>query len=328
MNKIKNYIPMPQRREIFTVAIVAIEFIFFCLLAKNFLSLNNLSNILRNSIDLSIVAIGVTMVMLLGGVDISVGSRLGVVAILVGWMLQANWNPFLIAGLAVLIGAITGILNGALIVFGQIPDLILTLAMSNIWRAAIFGMLGGQWLTGLPAVFSVLTRNTFLGLPIPVYIIITLYIFFWCLMTFTSFGRSIYAVGNNQKAAELNGIKPNNIRIVAYGILGALVGFASLLYVGRMGSVEITVGIDLPLAAISATVIGGLSLKSGGSGSLVGTLAGVIFMAIMRNGLILLGVPSLWDRVSIGALIIISVAIDIWFATIAKRNQRMQIAYK
>ena len=214
-----------------------------------------------------------------------------------------------------------GFFNGAVISWANIPDIIATLGTANIWRAAIFVMLGGRWLTGLPPVFSVLTRDRLLGIPVSMFILAIFYAAFWYLLTYRPFGRHIYAVGNSPEAAKLAGINAKGTRILAYSILGALVGFAALLYVGRLASVEITVGLELPIAAIAAVIIGGTSI-TGGRGSVIGTLAGVLFMAIMKNGIVLLGIPSLWERAVVGMLIILSVTVDL---VVNRRAERQKL---
>lgn len=321
----KGYAPRTERRAILTIILLIAEIFIFSIISRNFLSGQNLSTVLRNATDLAIISIGMTMVMIMGGIDISVGSSLGVVAIIIGWMIQAKINPLLIVLAAIVVGMMIGIINGSLITYGKIPDIIVTLGTSNILRAAVFAMLGGRWLTGLPPVFSWLTAGNLLGIPTSFYILIIFYIIFWYFLTFRTSGRHIYAIGNGIEASSLSGININRTRLKAYSILGALVGFSALLYVGRLGSVEITVGIDLPMQAIAAVVIGGTSVK-GGSGSIIGTLAGVLFMAIMRNGIVLLGIPSLWERFVIGILILISVGFDLLISQRAKQLQRIQIA--
>jgi ribose transport system permease protein len=318
---VKVYIPKPGRREYFTIALLVLEIIIFSVASEHFLSFRNLETVLRNATDLAVVSIGMTMVILLGGIDLSVGSALGVVAIIVGWLLEAGWNPLLIAVVAITTGTLIGFFNGILVSWANIPDIITTLGTSNIWRAAIFAMLGGRWLTGLPPVFSVLTRDRLLGIPVSIFILAIFYTAFWYLLTYRPLGRHIYAVGNSPEAAKLAGINAKRTRIFAYAILGSLVGFASLLYVGRLASVEITVGLELPIAAIAAVIIGGASI-TGGRGSVIGTLAGVLFMAIMKNGIVLLGIPSLWERAVVGTLIILSVTVDL---VISRRAERQKL---
>ena len=321
---VRRFIPKPSRREYFTIVLLVVEVVIFAIVAENFLTARNLQTVLRNSTDLAVVAIGMTMVILIGGIDISAGSALGVVAIVVGWMLQANVHPLLVAGAAIALGTFIGTINGVLITFARIPDIIATLGMSNIMRALIFGMLGGQWLTGLPPVFAPLIRGRFVGIPVSIILVLALYSLFWYLLTYRPFGRHIYAVGNSAEVATLAGINARRVRITTYALMGSLIGIAALLYVGRLGSVEITVGNDLGMSAIAAVVIGGTAI-TGGRGSVVGTLAGVFFMAVMKNGILLLGIPSLWERAVVGALIVLSVAVDIVINRRIAKRQRRQV---
>jgi ribose transport system permease protein len=323
--EIKKYIPKPHRREIFTIILLFSEIFIFSIISPNFLSFKNLETVLRNSTDLAVVSIGMTIVMVLGGIDISVGSSLGVVAILVGWMLQAEVNPFLIGLIAIISGILIGTINGLLVTKARIPAIIATLGSSNILRAMVFGMLGGRWLTGLPNDFGLFTKGHIAGIPIPVFLLAAFYLLFWLFLTYTSAGRHIYAVGNSTEATKLAGINTDRTVILAFALLGSLVGFSALIYVGRLASVEITVGIDLPMAAIAASVIGGTSVK-GGKGSVIGTLAGVLFIAIMKNGIVLLGIPSLWERAVVGLLIVISVLVDLIVGNRSEKKQREQLS--
>ena len=321
----KRYIPKPTRREYFTIFLFIAEIFIFSIASKYFLTFKNLETILRNSIDLAIVSIGMTMVIVMAGIDLSVGSALGVVAVLVGWMLQAKFNPVLIGIVAIFSGTAIGTINGFLITKARIPAIIATLGMSNILRALIFGMLGGRWLTGLPPVFTSLTKGHLLGIPMPIFILTVFYVAFWFFLTYTSIGRHIYAVGNSSEASLLSGIHIDRTRILTFALLGSLVGFSALVYVGRLASVEITVGLSLPISSIAAVLIGGTSI-TGGKGSVVGTLAGVLFIAVMKNGIVLLGIPSLWERVVVGVLIIVSLLLDLILSRRAEKMQREQLS--
>lgn len=325
VEKIGVFTPRIGRREMFTLCLLALEVIAFSLVADNFLSVRNLTAILRNSVDLAVVSIGMTIVMIICGIDLSVGSALGVVAILVGWMINAGWPAPAIIAAAVVSGCLIGLANGFLISFLRIPDIIATIGTQSILRAMVFFMLGGQWLTGLPPVFGFLTRGRFLSIPAPFYVIALFYLSFWYFLTRRPTGRRIYAVGNGLETANLVGIPARRIRVLSYVICGGLVGFAALLYVGRLGSVEITVGNDLALSAIAATVIGGTAV-TGGRGSVVGTLAGVFFMAVMKNGIVLFGIPSLWERAAVGLMIIVSVKADLMLEAKTIRRQREQLS--
>lgn len=319
------FIPRVGRREFFTIGLLIAEIAIFSFLSPNFLTPANITTVVRNSVDLAIISIGTTMVMILGGVDLSSGGMLGVVAILVGWMLKAGWNPFLIALLSIGSGILLGFLNGSIIVRLRVPDLIGTLATSNIFRAAIFFMLEGSWIMGINPVFGVLTREFLFGfIPTPLISIIVIYFLAWFFLSHTKAGRRIYAVGNSREAALYAGINVDNTRILAYMLLGGLVGYSALLYVGRMSNVENSVGNQIGIMAIAATIVGGTSVTAG-RGSVLGTLAGVFFMTFMKNGIIQLGIPSLMEKAAIGGIIIISVASDILLTKRSERIRREQI---
>ena len=305
--------------------LLVVEVVAFGLVSENFFTAGNLATVLRNSTHLAIVAIGMNIVMLMGGVDLSVGPALGIVAVIAGWMLRAGVSPWLIVPVAVAVGTTIGLVNGLIITHGRVPDIIATLGMMNILRATVFAMLGGRWLTGLSGDFARLTTGNVFHIPTPVWILVLWFGVFWFLLTYTRFGRHVYAIGNSTAAAELAGIGVRSVRTIGYGILGGLVGFSALLYLGRLGSVEITVGTALHIEAIAAVVLGGTSVK-GGSGNLIGTLAGVLFMAVLRNGVVLLGIPSLWERAVIGFLILVSVAVDLLLQARRAERRRLQLA--
>ncbi len=305
-------IPRPGRRELLAFVLLVVEIIFFSFMTDNFATLNNAWNILRNATDLAIISIGMTLVIISGGMDISAGAALGLVALVVGRGLEAGLPTPVLVLIALGMGALLGTINGLIITYGRIADIIATLGTNNILRAAIFALLGGRWITGLPGTFNGLVLGKIWGIPVPVFLILAAYAIFLYITTFRRFGQSIYAVGNNSEAAKLAGINFRLTKIGAYAVMGLLTGVAALVYLGRMGSVEITVGLDIGLRSVAAVVIGGTAI-TGGRGSLVGTLIGVLFIDVMKNGLVMLGVPSIWDRALVGLLIVLSVTADRYF---------------
>lgn len=308
----KKYIPQPGRREYITFLLLLIEIVIFGLSAKNFFLASNLYQVIQNAAEIALISIGMNIVIILGGIDLSVGSMLGVVAVIVGYMLEAGINPIYIVAVAIITGVFLGFLNGFIVSKLKIPDFVTTLATMNILRAAIFWMLGGKWLTGLPGVFSPITTAKIGSIPVLLFIIILVYALFYFILNYTTFGRNLYAVGSNVNSAKLAGINIDRIKILAYSILGGIVGIATIFYVARMGSVEMTVGSNTALDCIAAVIIGGTGIKGkGGKGTLVGTLAGVFFIAFMHNGIVILGVPSLLENCIIGLLIIVALLSDI-----------------
>jgi len=309
------------RRELLTILLLAVEVVLFSLLTDNFLTASNLFSVLRNSAEVALVAIGMTIVMILGGIDISVGSALGVAAILVSRVVLAQGHPLVAVAVGLSAGLLIGAVNGLLVSKARIVPIIATLGTMYILRAAVFGMLGGQWITGLAPIVPAVTASTVFGLPSAFVFVLVFYAGFWYVLTYTRFGRYVHQVGNNPEAAQLAGINANQVRIISFALLGALTGVASILYVSRMGGVEITVGATLPIRAIAASVVGGVAV-TGGRGTLVGTLAGVLFIDTMRNGIVLLGVPSLWEQFVVGVLIVVAVALDLAFE---KREERRRV---
>jgi len=308
---LKKYIPKPGRREYVTFILLVLEIIIFGMVTPNFLTVDNLIRVVQNNAEIAIVSIGMTIVMLLGGIDLSVGAVMGVIAIVIGYMLKAGINIFIIVATAIGIGVALGLVNGLLVAKFNIPDMIVTLATMNIWKAVIFGLLGGKWLTGLNPGYAVVTRAKILGMPVLLLLIIAVYALFYYFLMYRRFGRYIYATGCNIQSANLSGINVNRVKMLSYCISGGIVAFAAMLYIARMGSVEMTIGSDLPIACIAAVTLGGTGAKGNGKrGSVIGTLAGVLFIAFLKNGIVILGIPSLLENCFIGLLIVMSVLFD------------------
>ncbi len=308
---LKKYVPKPGRREYVTFLLLILEIILFGIFAPGFLTVDNLIRVIQNNAEIAMVSIGMTIVMLLGGIDLSVGSVMGVIAIVIGYMLQGEVNIFLILLVAIVIGIGVGFINGFLVAQFNIPDMIVTIATMNIWKAMIFALLGGKWLTGLNPSYAPITRARVLGLPVLLILIIAVYALFYYFLMYRRFGRYIYATGCNPQSANLSGINIKRIKLVSYCISGGIAAIAAMLYIARMGSVEMTIGSDLPIACIAAVTIGGTGAKGNGKrGSVIGTLAGVMFIAFLKNGIVIFGIPSLLENCFIGLLIVLSVLFD------------------
>ena len=308
---LKKYVPKPGRREYVTFLLLILEIILFGIFAPGFLTVDNLIRVIQNNAEIAMVSIGMTIVMLLGGIDLSVGSVMGVIAIVIGYMLQGVVNIFLILLVAIVIGIGVGFINGFLVAQFNIPDMIVTIATMNIWKAMIFALLGGKWLTGLNPSYAPITRARVLGIPVLLILIIAVYALFYYFLMYRRFGRYIYATGCNPQSANLSGINIKRIKLVSYCISGGIAAIAAMLYIARMGSVEMTIGSDLPIACIAAVTIGGTGAKGNGKrGSVIGTLAGVMFIAFLKNGIVIFGIPSLLENCFIGLLIVLSVLFD------------------
>jgi ribose transport system permease protein len=290
------------------------------LLSDRFLTSENAWNIFRQiSVNLC-VSIGMTLVILAGGIDLSVGAILalsgavaadllknGVVLSPLGVWLQFTVFGAIVAGLFV--GAAAGLFNGLVITLFRMPPFVATLGMFSIARGLTMLWTGGFPITGLGPEFGFLGTEVFLGIPMPVWISFTLVGMFVVLTRKTSFGRYVYAVGGNQRAAHLSGVPVDRIKITVYTLSGLLAGVAGLIVTARLDSAQPNAGLGYELDSIAAVVIGGTSL-SGGRGSVLGTVLGCLIIGVLNNGLFLLDVSPFWQQVVKGFVILAAVAID------------------
>ena len=307
----KKYIPHPTKREGFALALLVAEIILFSIFVPNFANPINFVRVIQNNAEVAIISIGMTIVMLLGGIDLSVGAVMGVVAVVTGNMIQAGMNSILVILAAAAIGVVVGAVNGFIIAKMHIPDMLATLATGNVWKAVIFGLLGGKWLTGLRPSFRGITTVRVAGIPLLLFLVLIVYGIFYYVFMYRKYGRHIYAIGCNEPAAVLSGINVARIRFGSYCLAGALAGLTGLLYISRMGSVEMTIGTNTAIQCIAAVTIGGIGAKGSGSrGSVIGTLAGVFFIGFLKNGIVIMGIPSLLENFFVGMLMIICVLFD------------------
>lgn len=273
-------------------------------LSPFFLTERNIFNILDQSVVIGIVAVGMTFVILTGGIDLSVGAVFGVTGVILALLLK-EFPIALSIPLAVLAGAGIGLFSGVLIaVFGLAP-FVVTLGVMAIGRSLSFIFSGQRSLSGLPPELSDLVFSSFLGIPTNVLFLIVLYLCAWGYLTYTKGGRTIYAVGSNIEAARAAGLNTTFYSILPYVVSGALAAVAVTFSLAQIMSADPLAGNQLELDAIAAVVIGGASLY-GGRGSIIGTLLGVLIMVMIRNGLNLMGVSPFWQGTAIGAIIILA----------------------
>lgn len=291
------------------LASLAVLCIIFASQSDFFLSERNLTTILRNSVGLSVVCAGMTIVIILGGIDVSVGGILAVSAVLIGRAYQLGMPDWVVVPIGITAGALLGALNGVIISKTRVPPIVATLGTMYIYIAVLFLVIGGVWITGLPNTLSFLVLGEFLGLPAGLFVIGLIYAFSWLLLRWTPWGQRVVAIGCDEVAARLVGIQVDRTKIQAFALLGTFAGIAAVLYVAQLRNVEVNIGTNIALEAIAATILGGANIR-GGIGSLIGTLLGVLFIKITQNGLVLIGVSSLWETVVIGGLLIVVLIID------------------
>ena len=300
---------VPQSREwlLFAASILAIA--FFALASPYFATADNAVTILRNSVELMLISLGMSLLLAMGGVDVSIGTVMGLAAFVIGKLLSLSVDPAFAALAGILTGAALGMVTGTVVVFGRIPAIVATLGLLGVYKAAIYLALGGAWLSGLPPTLTDLLQSRLAGVPIAVIVIALSYGAIWLALRRTPFGLHLLAVGNSEEKARLQGVNTKLIQFSTFAISGTLAGVASVFYIGTYRNVEMTIGSTLALDAIVAVVLGGTSIL-GGKCSLIGTVLGVLLLRILQNGLLLVGIPSLWQTVVTGALLIAVLSIE------------------
>jgi AI-2 transport system permease protein len=291
------------RRELTLALACVAAAIFFQLLSPYFLTTDNLITILRNSVELLLVSLGITFVLATAGIDIAVGGALGICAIFVGWSVEGGWPLVVVMLIGPLVGTGLGLVSALLIVRGKIPPIIATLGLFGVYRAAIFLLLGGSWISGLPDTLGPAVNTTIAGIPLPAIYILFFYFIGWVVIRWVPLGIAIRATGGNERAARLSGVSIGGTKFFVYGFTGLLVGVAAVLYVARYRNVETSTGGLIALDAIVASVLGGTSVL-GGKANLLGAMFGVLLVRLLQNGFVLIGVPSLWEQVITGVLLI------------------------
>jgi len=281
-------------------------FLLLCLglslLSDRFLQVSNLVNILRQASINGIVAIGMTLVILTGGIDLSVGSVLALSAV-IGADLMKSGLPVPLAVVAALgIGALLGAINGVIITRGRIPPFIATLGMLTVARGLTLMYTEGQPVTGLPEAFRFIGAGSIGPIPMPIIVFGLAFIVIYIMLTRMRLGEYIYLLGDNPVAARLAGIPTHRMYVLVYAISGLLSALAGLVLIARLDSAQPVIGIGYEFNAIAAVVVGGTSFN-GGEGTLTGTLLGVLLIETLNNGLNLLNVSPLWEQVVKGLVI-------------------------
>ena len=275
----------------------------------HFLTVSNLLNVLEQTALNAVVAVGMTFVIISGGIDLSVGSVLALAGICLALALEAGVPAPAAIGLALVVGTGCGLINGVLITRGRLPPFIATLGMMSVARGVALMLAEGRPISGFSEGFRAIATERILAIPGPVLITIVIYAVAHFVLTRTVFGRTTYAIGGNEEAARLSGVQVLFHKTAVYGVAGLTSAAAAVVLTARLNSAQPTAGTMYELDAIAATVIGGSSLL-GGEGTVTGTLIGALIMGVLRNGLNLLNVSSFLQQVVIGVVIIGAVLVD------------------
>jgi ribose transport system permease protein len=299
-----------EAREASIVVVLLVMGMALGIAYPQFRTLDNINNILLAVAQVAIVGVGMTMVIITGGIDVSVGSALAVCSVVVGQQVQdgAGVPEAIVVGLAV--GTAIGLLNGLLIGLGRVHSIIVTFGMLNILRVVSFKLTGGEWLSGLPDTLGYFGSGTLLKLPFAWWIAMAMAAAATYYLRRRPTGRHLYALGGNTETARLAGVSVLRRTIFVYTITGTLVGVASIVFVGGSGVIQTNVGVGFELDVIAAVVIGGTSIL-GGKGTVIGTLLGALLVGTIRNALVIVNVSALYTGLILGALILLTVALDL-----------------
>ncbi len=285
--------------------------IFLSALSEDFFTFDNILNLLRQISVNALIAFGMTFVILTAGIDLSVGSLLALGSALTAGMLASGMDPLLGVFLGLLIGLGLGAVNGLIVTKGKVAPFIATLATMTIYRGATLVYTDGMPITGLSDsfVFEMIGGGYVFGIPFPAILMLGVFLILYFILTKTVFGRQVYAVGGNEEASVLSGIKADRVKIWVYSLTGMLSVLAGIILTSRLNSAQPTAGEMFELDAIAAVVIGGTSLM-GGRGRIFGTLVGALIIGVIDNGLNLLNVSSFYQQIVKGGVILLAVLMD------------------
>lgn len=282
-----------------------------------FVAERNLLNIFQGNAYIAVAALGVSMVIMAGHIDISTGSLVGVLATVSG-TLAVNGAPIWITWvLPVLLGMVVGAFNGFLVGYLRIPAIVVTLGMLSILKGGLIIVTNGAWITGMPPEYH-LAQMKLLGIPMPIWFMVVLTILVALWLRYSATGRSIYAVGGNAEAARLSGISERRVVMTVFILNGLFVGIASILFATQLSTIQSTVPPNLELLIITAAVVGGVSIL-GGTGTVIGATLAAVLLSAIGSALVFINVSPYWLRAVQGVLILVTVLADL----LRRRRQRL-----
>ena len=301
--------PFVIRQELVLLIVLTLALAVLSVTAERFMTVGNLLNQGRLMTEVALVALPMTFVIITAGIDLSVGSIMGLTAILLGvfWHNVGLPLPLAVAA-AVACGALAGAFNGLLITRLRVPPLIMTLATLALFRGLAEGISQARSVRGYPEWFFVLGQGEVLGVPTQLWVLAVAVVIFWVVLSRTTFGRSLYAIGHNETAARYSAIKVDRIKLIVYTLSGLMAGLAGAIFVSRVSTTRSDMGTGLELDVIAAVVLGGTSIF-GGVGTIAGTVLGFTLIQLLKNGLALTGVKGDATIVVIGTVLILSILV-------------------
>ncbi len=317
MNRSLQSLPVRDRllnliaqRESALVLVLLVAGVFMTVASPVFLSRANIEAILIGLSMDATIAIGMAILLISGGLDLSVGSTLALTGVVTGLVLNAGVPPVLAILVGLMAALLVGLANGLLVARLGINPFITTLGMALAVRGLVLVIAKGRAVLNLSSAFTVIGQGRLFGIQYPIYVVLTLVIIGDLLVRNSRFFRQSYYIGGNEKAARLSGINVNLVKILNYCLVALLAGVAGLMITARFGSASVTIGSGVELRVITAVIIGGASL-SGGEGSVLGAFLGALFMGFLANALNLLGVDVYWQNLVTGAILIFAVVVDV-----------------
>ena len=294
------------------ITLLVLILIVSCL-SDNFFTLNNIFNILQQTSINAIIAVGMTLVILTSGIDLTVGSIFALAGAVTASMIGADISPFIAICAALILSAILGAFSGVIIAKGKLQAFIATLVMMLILRGATQVYTKGSPISigtnDNSEMFEWIAFGRVFGIPVPIIIMLVVFVAAWYLLKYTRLGRYIYALGGNESATQLSGINVDKVKIIVYAMSGLLCAVASTIEISRLSSAQPTAGTGYEMDAIAAVVLGGTSM-SGGRGKILGTIIGALILGFLNNGLYMLGVDAYYQMIVKGGVILLAVLVD------------------
>src|SRR3984893_6816215 len=307
---LSNLLRLLNQQETVLLVAFCVVFAWVGSLNHGFLEFSNFVDMLYNCSYIGVAAIGMTMIILCGHIDISVGAALGVCATVAGKLAVAGVPLAIVFPATILAGGIIGLANGLLVAYGRIPAIVTTLGMASILKGSLILSTGGRGIYGLPPGFAV-SRTSLLGIPVPIFTVILFGVAFALWLKYSAKGRELYAVGGNAEAARLSGISERQVTVRVFVMNGLLVGLAAILYATNFTAIQSNVAPGFDLTVITAAVIGGVSIL-GGIGSVAGALLGALLLQTLGTALFFLHIRAEWFQTVQGSLILLTILLDVF----------------
>lgn len=297
------------RREAVLVAVLVVECLALSRMSPYFLTVSNLLGTTRIFTETALIALGMTLVIVSGGIDLSVGSLLALVSITVGFGFAGGIPMPAAIALAVVVGTLGGAMNGALVSYARLSPLAVTLGTFSLFRGLAYAVTGAHSVSTFPAWFAYLGQYYLGPIPGQLMVLAVAVAVVAVLLTRTTFGRYLYAFGCNETTARFSGVPVARLKLAIYAVTGLLVGIAGVVYTSRVSTARADAGLGLELNVIAAVVLGGASIY-GGKGTVAGTALGVVILSLLSNGLTLANVPDTWSQVASGAVLVVTVFLN------------------